>query len=192
MPGLLVIEATAPEREPFRVENNGVAGTEVVLDVTLAPTNIVKPREAGVTEKPRIGAVQSHVPTAETGKRDASDTTHPARKWTLMAGGLGVGMMATGVLFGVGARRAQALFDDAGCGNPRHDLIRDELVKCGEDNDRARRNALIANVGLIGGGLVLATSVVVFLIDPGRVERASQDRAQLRISSSSIQVVIAW
>jgi hypothetical protein len=41
-----------------------------------------------------------------------------------------------------------------------------------------------------GGGVVLA-SLLVFILDPGNLERP-KERASVAVSSSSIQVVLRW
>jgi len=90
------------------------------------------------------------------------------------------------------SRDAQMAFDDAGCGDPNQLLTQAELATCRDDRDRGERAALFSNVLLIGGGAVLATSVLLFVLDPGNVERPEESRAQLRVTPTSIHAVVRW
>ena len=117
---------------------------------------------------------------------------HPARVWAYVGGGIGVAALVAGGVFGVRAKDAQASFDDAGCGDNSQLLTQTELATCRSDRDRGEQAALMSNVFLVGGGVLLATSALVFLIDPGNVERPTQSRAQLRVTPTSIQAVIRW
>lgn len=117
---------------------------------------------------------------------------HPARKWTFVAGGIGAAAMIAGGVFGYTARSAQSSFDKAGCGDPTRVLGHDALAQCVSDSDQGKRNALLGNIGLIGGGALLLTSTMIFVIDPGNVERPDMARARVAISPTSVQVVLQW
>ena len=71
-------------------------------------------------------------------------------------------------------------------------LTQAELAGCRSDRDRGDRAAMFSNVLLIGGGALVATGVLVFVLDPGNLERPDQTRAQLRITPSSIEAVVRW
>ena len=117
---------------------------------------------------------------------------HPARKWTLVTGGLGAGLLITGGVFGLGARSSQQSFHDAGCGNPDVLIGEEPFQSCLADRDRGQRFAQLSNIFLIGGGVVVGASVVVFLIDPGNRERPTKPRATVNVSSSSAHLVVRW
>ncbi len=123
---------------------------------------------------------------------DKQYNRHPARKWALVVGGLGAGAAVAGGVFGLSARSAQSSFDAAGCGDPMRFLGEEALARCTDDRDRGERNARLSNILIGGGGALLVTSVIIFAVDPGNVERPRQPRAQLRISPSSVQVVVRW
>ncbi len=117
---------------------------------------------------------------------------HPARNWAYVAAGVGAVAMVGGGVFGVRARDAQSAFDNANCGDPAELLTQSELAACRSDRDRGERSAMFSNVLLIGGGALLATSVLVFVLDPGNLERPQDARAQLRITPTSAQAVVRW
>jgi len=123
--------------------------------------------------------------------RDLYDK-HPARRWTYVGAGVGALALIGGGAFGMRARSAQGSFDDAGCGDPAELLTLGELATCRDDRDRGQRSAIYSNVLLIGGGALLATSVLVFVLDPGNVERPEQARAQVRVTPTSIHAVVRW
>jgi len=117
---------------------------------------------------------------------------HPARTWAYVGAGVGALAMIGGGVFGMRSRDAQMAFDDAGCGDPSQLLTQAELATCRDDRDRGQRSALYSNVLLIGGGAVLATSILVFVLDPGNLGRPEDSRAQLRITPTSIHAVVRW
>ena len=117
---------------------------------------------------------------------------HPVRALAYIGAGIGAVAMIGGGLFGMRANDSQKAFDDAGCGDPTELLTQDELGTCRSDRDRGERSALYSNLLLFGGGALFATSVLVFIVDPGNVERPAQTRAQLRITPTSIQAVVRW
>lgn len=117
---------------------------------------------------------------------------HPARTWAIAAGGVGVGVLVAGGVFAMQARSAQARFDDAGCGDPSRLLGADDLVKCTDDRDLGKRRAMLGNVFLGGGAALLVTSAVIFILDPGNVERPEASRARVAISPSSVSVQVRW
>jgi tetratricopeptide (TPR) repeat protein len=117
---------------------------------------------------------------------------HPARKWAYISAGVGAVAMVGGGVFGVRARDAQSAFDNAGCGDPVELLTQTELATCRSDRDRGERSAMFSNVLLIGGGALVATGLLVFVLDPGNLERPDEVRAQLRVTPTSIQAVVRW
>lgn len=134
-------------------------------------------------------------------EQEARYNRHPARKWMLVTGGVGIAAMITGGVFAVSARSAQASFSDAGCGDPSQGLIEPALAQCREDLDRGERNALLGNAFLIGGGAILAASALVFVLDPGNLERpgggkerrpVTSTRTRIGVTPGSVQMVVQW
>jgi tetratricopeptide (TPR) repeat protein len=117
---------------------------------------------------------------------------HPARVYAYIGAALGVGAAGAGGYFGLRARTAQEAYDDRGCGNPTQLLDADELAACRSDRDTGKQSATLSNVLLIGGGALVALSAVVFIIDPGNVERPRERGAQLRVAPTSVGVVVRW
>ncbi len=144
----------------------------------------------GAAERTKVE--QARIAAARERDLDVQYNQHPARKWTLIAGGVGIGAMAVGGVFGLSARGAQSDFDGAGCGDNTRFLDEPTLAQCARDLDRGERNARLANILIGTGGAVLLGSVIVFAIDPGNLERPSQARAQLRIAPNNVKVVIRW
>ena len=137
--------------------------------------------ETAKTEQVRIEAERA---------RDKEYNRHPARKIMLITGALGLAAAGTGAYFLTQARDAQDAFDNAGCGDPTMLLGQDALATCVEDRDRGDRNAFLGNVLIGSGGAVLLTSLLVFIIDPGNVERPSSPRVS--VTPNSVRMVFAW
>jgi tetratricopeptide (TPR) repeat protein len=117
---------------------------------------------------------------------------HPARTWVYVGTAVGAAAVGAGGYFGFRARSAQEAYDDRGCGNPGTLLDADELAACRSDRDTGKQSATLGNVLLVGGGALVAISAVVFIIDPGNVERPRDSRAQLLVSPTSLDVVVRW
>lgn len=125
-------------------------------------------------------------------EREQRYDRHPARVWAYVAAGVGTASLIAGAGFGVAASGAQASFDDAGCGDRDRLLDAGTIAQCRDDADRGERHALFGNVFLGSGLALLATSVLVFAIDPGNVERPAPARASVAVSPSSIQLSVHW
>ena len=118
---------------------------------------------------------------------------HPARTYAYIGAAVGVVAGGAGGFFGLRARKAQEAYDDRGCGNPAQLLDADELAACRSDRDTGKQSATLSNALLIGGGAVVAVSAVLFIIDPGNVERPREKRgAQLLLSPTSVDVMVRW
>lgn len=156
-----------------------------------------KAEEARLAEEQRkaaeIQAGEAEKDRALEMARERTYNRHPARKWAYVGGGIGVATAIVGGVFAFKARSAQSAFDDAGCGDPEVLLSQAELAQCKSDRDSGKRNALLGNVMLGAGAAVIAASALVFIIDPGNITRPKEmSRAQLRISPTSVQVVLRW
>jgi tetratricopeptide (TPR) repeat protein len=122
---------------------------------------------------------------------DKTYNTHPARKWMIATGAAGLAVAGAGAYFGLSARKHQSAFDDAGCGEPSQSLPEATLDACRDDKDTGTQHARLANILVgTGGGIVLA-SLLVYIIDPGNIERP-KERATIAVSPSSVNVVIRW
>lgn len=117
---------------------------------------------------------------------------HPARTWALVGGGVGIATAIGGGFFAMRARSAQSAFDNAGCGDPDQVLDAATLAQCSRDQDRGEKSARLGGVLLATGGGVLAAALVVFVLDPGNVERPEQARASVAVTPRSVQVVVQW
>ena len=115
---------------------------------------------------------------------------HPARMWALVGMGVGAGAAITGGVFGVSARNAQSSFNDAGCGERDAVLTSDQVDSCRGYAERGERNALLGNILMGAGGAVLATSVLILVLDPGNLERPEAPR--VGITPHSITFTARW
>jgi hypothetical protein len=106
-----------------------------------------------------------------------------------VTGGLGAAALITGGVFAVRTRSAQSQFDDAGCGDPTKQLDLAVFDQCTSLRDRGQREALLANALIASGGAVLAASVIVFILDPGNVERP---RATIAATPTSVGLFVRW
>jgi hypothetical protein len=167
---------SAHERERLATERKKAEEARKIKEAEAAAK-----AETAKAEQARIAAER---------ERDKSYNRHPARTFMLVTGALGLATIGAGAYFGVQARNAQRSFDDAGCGDPTMLLGQAALATCMDDRDRGQKNAFLSNVLLGSGGAVLLTSALVFIIDPGNVERPNGPRVS--ITPSSVKVVFAW
>ena len=191
MPGTIVVEVVASGRKPYRVEQTGTAGGELAVDVPVLVPYENPEEERKAKEAEALAAVERRkaeqiVSEREQGRRY---DRHPARTWMLVTGGLGVAAAGAGVYFGVGARRAQASFDDAGCGDRTQLLDEPTYARCSDLRDTGKRDALLSNVLIGGGAAILAASAIVFVIDPGNIERPT---AVVGVSPRSVHFTVRW
>lgn len=192
LPGTIAVDASAPNRKPLHIEKTGVAAEQLTIEVpVLAPFEDVDAQRRA-KEAEAVAATERRKAeklTAEAKVARAYDR-HPARKWMLVTGGIGAAAVITGVVFGVAARGKQADFNDAGCGERDQLLDEPEYARCEQLRDGGQRDALLGNVLMASGGAVLAASLIVFIIDPGNVERPS--RTQVGITHNRIDLVVRW
>jgi tetratricopeptide (TPR) repeat protein len=117
---------------------------------------------------------------------------HPARTWAIVGGSVGIAAAIGGGFFTMRARSAQNAFDNAGCGDRDQVLDVAALAQCRRDQDRGEKSARLGSVLLGSGAGVLAAALVVFVLDPGNVERPEQARASVTVTPRSVQVVLPW
>jgi hypothetical protein len=108
----------------------------------------------------------------------------------LLTGGIGLATIGAGAYFGVQARDVQRKFDAAGCGDSTALLDMAAIDQCKADREQGDRNAFLTNVLVGSGGLVVVASLIVFIADPGNVERPS--RAGVAITHNSVNLVVRW
>ena len=126
-------------------------------------------------------------------EREAQYNRHPARRWMLLTGALGLAAAGGGVYFWTRAQATQERYDNAGCPNyPDMALPANVLDQCIADDKLGKRDALIGNIGVASGGAIVAASLLVFILDPGNVERPNAARASVSVSPTSFQVVVQW
>ena len=116
---------------------------------------------------------------------------HPARKWAIAGGSVGIAAAIGGGFFAMRAHNAQKAFDNAGCGDRDQVLDSAALAQCREDQDRGEKSARLGSVLLASGTGVVAAALVVFVLDPGNVERPDQ-RASVVVTNRSVQLVLRW
>ena len=122
---------------------------------------------------------------------DKTYNKHPARGWMFATGIVGLAVAGGGAYFGLSARKHQSAFDDAGCGDPSTSLPESTLDKCRDDKDTGAQHARLANILIGAGGAVVLGSLIVYIIDPGNIERP-KERATLAVTPSSVGVVVRW
>ena len=191
MAGPVAVEVVAAGRKPYRVEQSGTAGGELTVDVPALVPYDNPEEERKAKEAEALAAVERRKTEEIIAEREqrARYDRHPARTWMLVTGALGVAAAGTGVYFGVSAHRAQTAFDDAGCGDRTQLLDDPTYTRCGELRDTGNRDALLSNVLVASGAAVLITSAIVFVVDPGNVERP---RELVGITPHSIHLTVHW
>ena len=135
---------------------------------------------------------QARIEADREREREKLFNRHPSRRFAVIAGGVGAGAVIAGGVFALRARSAQSSFDSAGCGDPTRLLDQPALAQCVDDRDQGKRAAQLGGAFLVGGGVVFAASALVFVIDPGNLERPDSARARVAITPSSIQLVGQW
>jgi tetratricopeptide (TPR) repeat protein len=139
--------------------------------------------ERARTEQARIAAER---------ERDKTYNRHPVRKWMLVTGALGVAVGGAGAYFATQTKDLQTKFDDLGCGDTQGTLLASENALCDDYRTRGKRDALLSNVLIGSGALIVVTSLIVLVADPGNVERPNAMRAGIAVSPTSFKVVLQW
>ncbi len=191
-PGPILVHATAPERKSFYAELEGVAGTELVVEVPSLGVDRDAEATRKASEAQAAAALERRTAELVAAQRelDKKYDRHPARVWTIVGAGVGGAVVITGIAFGIGARRAQDGFDSAGCGDREQLLDAAAYAACNDQRDRGKRDALLGNAFLIGGGAAIALALVVYRLDPGNVERPRAVTPM--VSPSSVGVAVRW
>jgi hypothetical protein len=117
---------------------------------------------------------------------------HPLRKWTIVTSVVAAGAIGAGAYFGSQAKQQQQLFDQHFCGDNTHILDDSQLATCKSEQTKGERDALFSNAFMIGGGAALLGSIIVFAIDPGNVSRPETPGTALRLTPTSIHLVVTW
>jgi len=120
---------------------------------------------------------------------EAKFNRHPARTWMLITTGLGLATGGAGAYFATKAREDQRRYDAAGC-DPTSDLDLAEVNQCLADKKKGERDAFLTNVLIGSGAAVVITSMIIFAIDPGNVERPN--RVGAAVTHNSINLVVRW
>jgi len=146
---------------------------------------------AAAAERRKV--VQARLDAERAAQLEKTYNQHPARGWMIATGILGAATAGVGGYVAYRARNAQTSFDDAGCGDPTRNLPQPTLAACAADRDQGKRDARLANILIGSGGAVVAASLLVFILDPGNLERP-RERATVAVTPTSVQVqaVIRW
>lgn len=142
-------------------------------------------------ETERRKQLQAKLDAEHQKELDKTYNKHPARGWMIATGIAGLAVAGGGAYFGLSARKHQSAFDDAGCGDPDTSLPESTLDKCRDDKDTGAQHARLANILIGAGGAVVLGSLIVYIIDPGNLERP-KERATLAVTPSSVGVVVRW
>jgi hypothetical protein len=189
-PGDHSIEATAPGRIPWSSKvTMSPRRTQNVLEVP-----VLAPETPGASAPPPM-SVQTPVPPKPTRTdwtllpQRAPETdsgTHDGSTQRLVgiaAGGVGVAGFAVGAIFGFVAKSKESDSLNHCLANDNTSCTHEGVVMI---ND-AKRDATIANVGFVIGGLGLATGAVLYLTAP----KSSSSRPAVQTSSLRIAPLVA-
>jgi tetratricopeptide (TPR) repeat protein len=161
-------------------------------EARLAAEAAQKTKEAVVhAEIERRKQLQATLAAERDRELDKTYNQHPARKWMIATGVAGVAVAGAGAYFGLSARKHQSAFDDAGCGEPAQSLPEATLDACRDDKDTGTQHARLANILIGAGGGIVLGSLLVYIIDPGNIERP-KERASVSVTPSSVNVVVRW
>lgn len=117
---------------------------------------------------------------------------HPIRPWAIGTAGVGVATIGAGVFFGVRSKETGTEFSDLGCGDPGVPLGQDQADVCDSTQAKGERQALVSNVLSASGAAIIAGAVILWLIDPGNVERPAESSVTVGITPSSAVVSWTW
>jgi hypothetical protein len=196
LPGSIVVDASAPGRKSFHVEQSGVAGGKLAIDVPSLAPEVDQEAERKVKEAEALAAVEHRRAEELAFEREREVSAryyrHPARRWGKIIGAIGVATLVTGAAFGIQSQRLQSSFDAAGCGDSLHKILPETYATCRDQAASGERDAKVANVLFIGGAAVLGIAAIVIVVDPGseRVDRPA--RAALLVSPRGIGAVVRW
>ena len=191
IPGTIVVDLSAPGHKALHVERPGAAGETLTVDVPALTPYANPEEERRAKEAEALAAVERRKTEQLVTERELVKVynRHPTRTWTIVAAGVGAGALVTGAIFGVQSRRAQTEYDDGGCGDPQTLVDQNAYNHCLGLRDSGQRDALLANVLLIGGASVIAAAALVYVVDPGNVERP---RSQVVLSPRGAQWIVRW
>ncbi|HTL34403.1 MAG TPA: hypothetical protein VL326_14850 [Kofleriaceae bacterium] len=197
-PGTVVVDASAPGRKSFHVEENGAAGDLIAIAVPVLGPERDSEAERKAKEAEALAAVENRKAEQLAVERERVVTAryvrHPARRWAKIAGLVGIGALVTGAAFGIQTYRLQSSFDDAGCGDIDRPVLETTFATCRDQASSGERDAVLANVLFVGGAVTLGIAAVVIVVDPGggTVERPDAARTTLVVSPRGIGAVVRW
>jgi len=142
-------------------------------------------------EQERRKQLQAKLEAERQRELDKTYNRHPARKWMVMTGLAGLATAGIGGYFAYRVKNKQSSFDEVACGDPNQNLPDDVLADCRSEIDDGKQEARLANILIGAGGGVFLGSLIVFIIDPGNLERP-KERATLSVTPSSINMVVRW
>ncbi len=123
---------------------------------------------------------------------DKTYNKHPARKFMVITGLAGLATAGVGGYFAYRVRSKQSDFNDALCGDGAGQLSPgDALAACQDAIDQGKKDARLANILIGTGGGVFLASLIVYIIDPGNLERP-KERPMVTITPSSVNMVVHW
>jgi hypothetical protein len=182
---LAAAEAAAAEAARLEAEKKKAE------EARLAAEAARKAKEAeAAAEAERRKQVQAKLDADRQRSLEATYNRHPARTWMIATGALGLATAGVGGYFGIRSRQRQSAFDDANCGTTET-LPESVLDRCRDDLDGGRRDARLANILIGTGGAIVVTSVLVYIIDPGNIERPKRE-TNVAISPGGISVMVHW
>jgi len=169
-------DAQTLERERLSTEQKKAEAARKGKEATEAEATAAA--EKSKAEQARIAADR---------EREKTYNRHPARKWMLITGTLGLAAAGVGGYYGLQARDAEKKFDN-GCQRGML-LLPDEIATCKGYLDRGNRDAKRANLLVGSGAAVALVSTIIFILDPGNVERPNR---MVAVTPTSVNLVVRW
>lgn len=188
-PGTYVISATAPQREPWSTTVTiTTPGTHAVVDipalVDVAPVTPLAPKESAAPGVPDSAAAVTKIESAPATTSVArTDVPRGSSRWPFVVGGAGIVMVATGLGFGA---HAYSQWNES-----RDVSLCDTRNVCNADGERliasARRSATLGTYFVVGGGVIVATSVAWWALTRSRA--ASRLEVAPQVTSTVVGIV---
>jgi hypothetical protein len=187
-PGEQRIEASAPGYEPrtlvVTVDKGSTTGKVDVPQLVRAPLPAVSDPALAQPAPGQVSAAGAALPGAAVPPSEPQGMSK-TKLVGIIVGGTGVALLAVGAGFGIRAIKKNADAKDAGCAG-KH--CRGLEAHHGVDlTNQALTATKIANVGIIGGGVLVAGGLLTYLLAP---KRESQTKVALATDSRGVALQV--